>query len=460
MKMTCAVCWQKHKDNLLVNPAQEDAQARIAVLRGILDTMVPIRDTAVALQCPLSKEVQMSLVASVSQIKEEIMHCMQHNPVLSDLRVHLEHLCLLQEALRLPEVVQNYTSALQEIKKHAEERTQMACTSLNSQSFLQVHSFLSTLNCDLDMLAPYFEEIGNRNVLDVLRNKAIGEINCACKDFLAELDQVLLQSDFDSAAEVLERCESLLEHLKEYVLPSNEKMATHGAVDKVLARMHCNTEDARALIMGKCFDAKLASLLTVIRKSSEHRALLQHVKRYSDGRAGMVQPLQASGLGGSLNYRNRAAQELEPEPTPGLSSCKSMRLGANDEGAEETSSRKEDGQMGKSALSTESAKGKRTHSAKFITSEGKKEGGRGTDEGRKAEKDSKGGGRGRKSRRVENQAEEPAAANADSGVLPLPPHILHCKYPEYIYSRKYSRKYMYMYIYSYIYLYIYICMYI
>ena len=452
MKMTCAVCWQEHTDVLLVNPAQEDAQARIAVLRGILDKMVPIRDTAVALQCPLSEEVQMSLVASVSQIKEKIMHCMQHNRVLSDLRAHLEHLCLLQEALRLPEVVQGYTSALQEIQKHAEERTQMACTALKSRSFSQVHNFLSMFNCDLDMLAPYLEKIGNRNVLDALRNEAVNKINCACKDFLAELDQALLQSDFDSAAEVLERCESLLEHLKEYVLPTNEKMATHGAVDKVLARMHCNTEDARALIMDKCFDAKLASLLTVIRKCSEHRALLQHVKRYSDGRAGIVQPLQASGLGGSLNYRKRAAPELEPESTPGLSSRKSMRRGANDEGAEETSSRKEDGQMGESVLSTESAKGKRTHSATFITSEGKNEGGHGTKEGRRAEKDSKGGGRGGKSRRVEKQAEEPAAVNADSGVLPLPPHILHCKYHEHICSR--------IYVYMYIYSYIYICIYI
>ena len=64
-----------HGDDLLVRPAEDDAQTRMGVVRKLLQCSVkPITDTGAALQCPLSADVRKSLELACERKKAEIMH--------------------------------------------------------------------------------------------------------------------------------------------------------------------------------------------------------------------------------------------------------------------------------------------------------------------------------------------------------------------------------------------------
>jgi hypothetical protein len=51
---------ETHGDSLLVQPAEEDAQQRMEVVRRLLKDCPGLQDTAAALQCPLSDEVSLT----------------------------------------------------------------------------------------------------------------------------------------------------------------------------------------------------------------------------------------------------------------------------------------------------------------------------------------------------------------------------------------------------------------
>jgi len=282
-----------------VNPAAEYAKERIKVVSGILSKMEPITDIKGALQCPLSEGVQRSLELACADEKGSIMTGLHRNSALISLKGHLQHLRLLHDALKTPDVVLSYTSALEQIRNHAIDRTEMArsqmsacrLTLFDEQSFSQVRSLLTSLNGDLEILTEYMEKIGEPNVLVRLKSEAARAINKTCESYFAELNQALLHDDFDSATKVLKCCEGLLENLKEHVLGKNKDMATHGAFKMVTTHMYNNAEKARTLISDKCFDSKLACVLDVIRKSSEHTALLQYVQTYSDTNSGRFQEI-------------------------------------------------------------------------------------------------------------------------------------------------------------------------
>jgi hypothetical protein len=64
-----------HGDDLLVLPAEDDAQRRMGVVRKLLQCSVkPMTDTGAALQCPLSEDVRKSLELACERKKAEIMH--------------------------------------------------------------------------------------------------------------------------------------------------------------------------------------------------------------------------------------------------------------------------------------------------------------------------------------------------------------------------------------------------
>ena len=129
----------EHKDNLLIRPAEDYTQQRMDIVRSLLcSTVVPMVETSAALQCPLSDEVQKSLVLACAVEHENIVKGLSCNRVLTDARPHLQHLHLLYDALRLPDVKRSYFGALQEMVRQAEERRYLAIQSLENRSFQQV----------------------------------------------------------------------------------------------------------------------------------------------------------------------------------------------------------------------------------------------------------------------------------------------------------------------------------
>jgi len=275
---------QIHGDDLLVKPAEEDAQIRMDVVRNLLkNTMVPIADTEAALQCPLSEEVQLSLGLACAQENEKIINSLHQNGLLTDALGPLKNLRLLNDALRLPNVKLSYTSALHAIKTLADERTQRARAALDKQSFSEVHNFLSIFKCtNLSILSEYMAYIGDESALVNFAKKSRGDINNTCTRYLTELDAALFMDDFDSAVEVLARCKELLKHLGTFMPAKIKEMAAGGAIGKVVAQMNRNNGKARALIDDKCFESKLASLLNIIRHSSEHCLLQQLIDNAGD----------------------------------------------------------------------------------------------------------------------------------------------------------------------------------
>jgi len=275
---------QIHGDDLLVKPAEEDAQIRMDVVRNLLkNTMVPIADTEAALQCPLSEEVQLSLGLACAQENEKIINSLHQNGLLTDALGPLKNLRLLNDALRLPNVRLSYTSALHAIKTLADERTQRARAALDKQSFSEVHNFLSIFKCtNLSILSEYMAYIGDESALVNSAKKSRGDINNTCTSYLTELDAALFMDDFDSAAEVLARCKELLKHLGTFMPAKIKEMAAGGAIGKVVAQMNRNNGKARALIDDKCFESKLAFLLNIIRHSSEHCVLQQLIDNAGD----------------------------------------------------------------------------------------------------------------------------------------------------------------------------------
>jgi len=129
----------EHKDNLLIRPAEDYTQQRMDIVRNLLrSTVVPMVETSVALQCPLSEEVLKSLVLACAVEHENIVKGLNCNRVLTDARPHLQHLYLLYDALRLPDVERSYFGALEEMVRQAEQRRDMALQALQTQSFQQV----------------------------------------------------------------------------------------------------------------------------------------------------------------------------------------------------------------------------------------------------------------------------------------------------------------------------------
>lgn len=270
-----------HGDDLLVRPASDDAQTRCRTVRRLLQNKVePISDTAAVLQCPLSEEVLTSLELSCTSEKAEIVRKLNHNCLLTDARVHLEHLRLLYDALRLPQVELSYTSGLHEMVSQAENRKQMALEALQKQSFSQVRSFLSIFNCDVSILSSHMEKIGDRDVLKIAKSACLNTINTTCDAYDSQLDQALDNDDFCSVVTVLTNCEGMLGHLKEYVSSKRQDMISVGAIEKVRKRTLGNSEKATDFINNKRFDAELGFLLDAIISSSENEALIRHVMKY------------------------------------------------------------------------------------------------------------------------------------------------------------------------------------
>jgi hypothetical protein len=136
----------EHNDNLLIRPAEDYTQQRMDIVRNLLrSTVVPMAETSVALQCPLSEEVLKSLVLACAVEHENIVKGLSCNRVLTDARPHLQHLYLLYDALRLPDVERSYFGALQEMVRQAEERRDMALQALQNRSFQQVCKPISGL---------------------------------------------------------------------------------------------------------------------------------------------------------------------------------------------------------------------------------------------------------------------------------------------------------------------------
>ncbi len=260
-----------HQDVLLIpDPAAGDAQPRMNQVRNLLKgTVVPIVDTEAALQCPLSKEVQMFLENRCRSEKEQIVQGFLHNRLLTDSRRHLDHLRLVNDALRLKEVEIIYTSVLNQMVSHAEDRKILVHEDLQRQSFSQVRTSLSILNCDLSILSSHMAIIGPGDVLQTLKNVCLRFINSTCEEYDHKLDEALEKDDFDAVVTVLRQCEGMLEHLKEYVPTKRQEILCGGALQKVRARTIRNKEKARALIRDKQFDAELCCLLDTIRCSSE-----------------------------------------------------------------------------------------------------------------------------------------------------------------------------------------------
>jgi hypothetical protein len=129
---------EEHGDDLLVRPDEDDAQQHMDAVRGLLRNITPMADTAAVLQCPLSDEVQMSLALACAKERDHIVEGLGCNRVLTDARPHLEHLALLQDALRLPDLVEMYFDAMKKIRGQAEQRRTMALEALEAHLFPQV----------------------------------------------------------------------------------------------------------------------------------------------------------------------------------------------------------------------------------------------------------------------------------------------------------------------------------
>jgi len=128
----------QHGDDLLVRPDEDDAQQRMNAVRGLLRNITPMADTAAVLQCPLSDEVQKSLALACAKERDHIVEGLNCNQVLTDARPHLEHLALLQDALRLPDLEEIYFDAMKKIRGQAEQRRTMALEALKARLFSQV----------------------------------------------------------------------------------------------------------------------------------------------------------------------------------------------------------------------------------------------------------------------------------------------------------------------------------
>ncbi len=266
---------ETHQDVLLIDPdpAAGDAQQRMNQVRNLLKgTVVPIVDTETALQCPLSKEILMSLE---NRCRSELGHIVQvflRNRVLTDCRRHLDHLRLLNDALRLPAVESIYTSALHQMVSLAEERKETVLKDLQSQSFSQVRSSMSIwgFKFEVSLLSSHMSIIGRpEDVLKTLNDACIRSIMSTCEEYDHMLEEALEKDDFDAVVTVLRHSEGMLEHLKEYLPTKRQEMLSCGARKKVRARTIRNKEKASALIRDKQFDAELCCLLDTIRCSSD-----------------------------------------------------------------------------------------------------------------------------------------------------------------------------------------------
>jgi hypothetical protein len=264
-----------HQDVLLIDPAPAagDGQQRMNQVRNLLKgTVVPIVDTEAALQCPLSKEVLMSLENRCRSEEKQIVQFLLQNRLLNDSRRHLDHLRLLNEALRLPAVKDIYKSALNQMVSLAEDRMKEVLKDLQRHSFSQVRSSLSIwgFKFEVDILSSHMSIIDRPgDVLKTLHDDCISAIISTCEKYDQNLDQNLETDDFDAAVMVLKHCKGMLEQLKEYLPTKRQEMLSCGARKKVLARTIRNKEKARALMRDKQFDAELCRLLDTIRRSSE-----------------------------------------------------------------------------------------------------------------------------------------------------------------------------------------------
>jgi hypothetical protein len=223
-----------HQEAFLIFPAAEDTQHRMHLVHNLLKTTVdPITDTGSVFQCPLSKEVLVSLEIVCGFEKEQIVLLLQNNHLLTDARSHLDRLHLLNDALCLPTVESIYKSALHHIDSQAETRKQLVLEDIQRQSFSQVRTSLSIFNCNLSILSSHMAIIGPGDVLKTLKDVCILFINSICEEYDHKMDESLEKDDFVTVVTVLRHCEGMLEHLKEYVSTRRQEILSCGARKKV-----------------------------------------------------------------------------------------------------------------------------------------------------------------------------------------------------------------------------------
>ena len=274
----------KHRDVLLVGPADPDAQSKMNIVRQLLkDEVHPIDDTADALLCPLSGQVLKSLELECLSRKEAIVTALSTNRFLTEAKHHLDSLHLLCDALHLPNMKDFYIDSLRAIHSHAEKRTQMALEALAGKAFDQVQNSLSTFNCDLQVLRSHMSFLQLQtglnvagNVLHDLKTKCLKAINEACEQQMNAITEACDQSrnDFDAVAATLKSIEDMLNHLHMYILERHkDKGLTHDVLEKIEVCVSRNRDKALTMIDDRHFGPDLASVLDAIRRSSEQEEL-------------------------------------------------------------------------------------------------------------------------------------------------------------------------------------------
>ena len=121
------------------------------------------------------------------------------------------------------------------------------------------------------------QKVGPGDALQTLKTECLSSINSKSDGFVAELEQALVQDNFDAVAAVLTSCGQICLHLNEYVLPKNKDRLTFGVIEKTRAHTERNRDRALEIIQGKMFNEELASLLNAIQRSSQNETMLRQV---------------------------------------------------------------------------------------------------------------------------------------------------------------------------------------
>lgn len=127
------------------------------------------------------------------------------------------------------------------------------------------------------------QKVGPGDALKTLKTECLSSINSKSDGFVAELEQALVQDNFDAVAAVLTSCEQFCLHLNEYVLPKNKDRLTFGVIEKTRAHTERNRDRALEIIKGKMFNEELASLLDAIQRGSQNETMLRHVRLRLEG---------------------------------------------------------------------------------------------------------------------------------------------------------------------------------
>ena len=135
----------------------------------------------------------------------------------------------------------------------------------------------------MDPISHHVQKVGPGDALKTLKTECLSSINSKSDGFVAELEQALVQDNFDAVAAVLTSCEQFCLHLNEYVLPKNKDRLTFGVIEKTRAHTERNRDRALEIIKGKMFNEELASLLDAIQRGSQNETMLRHVRLCLEG---------------------------------------------------------------------------------------------------------------------------------------------------------------------------------